>query len=340
MHSIIHFIIQPFTYSLPTLFMLYPFHYPPSTLFTLILFTPQFIHFIYSSFPSSTLHPLHHPLHHPNFIHTSCPLCILTFISFMLHPPFIHCIKIHSIYLPSTPSSHNPLYPLVTHSLFTLCPPFIHPSSTPFTLHPLLHSGCISFSLCLPFIHSLSFLILFIPSNLHSLSMHFPSILYPSSIHSIHPSFILYSSSIHFSLTHPHYIHPQSTTSALHPLHSATIHTIQSPFIHHPHHPSTIHAIHAIHSSCTLHPLHPSPFTFYPYSIHLPSTLSINHPPLVHSTVKTRSTPELSLECPEISVRQDLASVTWREVLHPCQVLSWILELLYTVHLTKPTPTL
>ena len=37
-------------------------------------------------------------------------------------------------------------------------------------------------------------------------------------------------------------------------------------------------------------------------------------------TVKTGSTPELSLECPEISVRQDLASVTWRDVLYPCQV--------------------
>ena len=37
-------------------------------------------------------------------------------------------------------------------------------------------------------------------------------------------------------------------------------------------------------------------------------------------TVKTRSTPELSPEHPEISVRQDLASVTRRGVLCPCQV--------------------
>ena len=43
-------------------------------------------------------------------------------------------------------------------------------------------------------------------------------------------------------------------------------------------------------------------------------------------TIKTRSTLELSPEHPEISVRWDLASVTWRGVLCPCQVLSWILE--------------
>ena len=37
-------------------------------------------------------------------------------------------------------------------------------------------------------------------------------------------------------------------------------------------------------------------------------------------TVKTGSTPELSLEHPEISVRQDLASATRRGALRPCQV--------------------
>ena len=37
-------------------------------------------------------------------------------------------------------------------------------------------------------------------------------------------------------------------------------------------------------------------------------------------SVKTRSTPELSPECPEISVRWDLASATQRGALHPCQV--------------------
>ena len=37
-------------------------------------------------------------------------------------------------------------------------------------------------------------------------------------------------------------------------------------------------------------------------------------------TVKTGSTPELSPERPEISVRQDLASATRRGALHPCQV--------------------
>ena len=42
--------------------------------------------------------------------------------------------------------------------------------------------------------------------------------------------------------------------------------------------------------------------------------------------VKTRSTLELTLEYPEISVRWDLASVTQRGVLCPCQVLSQILE--------------
>ena len=36
--------------------------------------------------------------------------------------------------------------------------------------------------------------------------------------------------------------------------------------------------------------------------------------------VKTGSTPELSLEHPEISVRWDLASVTRRGALRPCQV--------------------
>ena len=39
-----------------------------------------------------------------------------------------------------------------------------------------------------------------------------------------------------------------------------------------------------------------------------------------YQVVKTRSTPELSLECPEISFRWDLASVTQREALCPCQV--------------------
>ena len=37
-------------------------------------------------------------------------------------------------------------------------------------------------------------------------------------------------------------------------------------------------------------------------------------------TVKTGSTPELSPEHPEISVRRDLASATWRGALRPCQV--------------------
>ena len=37
-------------------------------------------------------------------------------------------------------------------------------------------------------------------------------------------------------------------------------------------------------------------------------------------TVKTGSTPELSPERPEISVRRDLASATRRGALHPCQV--------------------
>ena len=37
-------------------------------------------------------------------------------------------------------------------------------------------------------------------------------------------------------------------------------------------------------------------------------------------TVKTGSTPELSPEHPEISVRQDLASATQRGALCPCQV--------------------
>ena len=41
---------------------------------------------------------------------------------------------------------------------------------------------------------------------------------------------------------------------------------------------------------------------------------------LITINVKTRSTPELSLECPEISVRWNLASATRRGVLHPCQV--------------------
>ena len=40
---------------------------------------------------------------------------------------------------------------------------------------------------------------------------------------------------------------------------------------------------------------------------------------LMHG-VKTGSTLELSPECPEISVRRDLASATWRGALHPCQV--------------------
>ena len=39
-----------------------------------------------------------------------------------------------------------------------------------------------------------------------------------------------------------------------------------------------------------------------------------------YDSVKTRSTPELSPECLEISVRWDLASVTRRGALHPCQV--------------------
>ena len=39
-----------------------------------------------------------------------------------------------------------------------------------------------------------------------------------------------------------------------------------------------------------------------------------------NDTVKTGSTPELSLECPEISVRWDLASATQRGALRPCQV--------------------
>ena len=36
------------------------------------------------------------------------------------------------------------------------------------------------------------------------------------------------------------------------------------------------------------------------------------------NTLKARSTLELSPECPEISVKQDLASATQREALHPC----------------------
>ena len=55
-----------------------------------------------------------------------------------------------------------------------------------------------------------------------------------------------------------------------------------------------------------------------------PSSVHCTNPPCngksQAETVKTGSTPELSLEHPEISVRWDLASATQRGVLCPCQV--------------------
>lgn len=127
----------------------------------------------------------------------SIPLPICSSIPPCIHPPIYTCTHSPIIHPPTNPSTYHPsIHPSTHHISSSIIHLSIHPLSHPFT-HPSTHHPSI-------FIHSSSNHLSNQPS-IHPLSIHLPSIYYPS----IQPPPIIHSS-IHLSIFPSIYlsIHP------------------------------------------------------------------------------------------------------------------------------------